>query len=156
MGHLVFLQDTIGLHAFLFCTNRYYNSWIEAEELKESTSDRTETSSDNTNTKSENKNKKTDEDVLLKINEIKEPSAWVSAKNASELSWCDSEGGHQTSKDISTSSSLTSNGKSSFYGKVGGLWSKPDKMESSEGVLFTMDTTASQFGDALDSEVDDA
>ncbi len=149
--------------------NRYYSSWIEAEEISSTDMKSSEAESESDNkqrkrTTSSQAKEEEKEDSLLKYNNFEAPSINVEV-NDEDISWCEDE--IKRESDVSyadTSSSSSSSDDDDDDDRVGslsdsrvkhssGFLKRADARNSSEGVMLKMDDSMFQFGDISDTDV---
>ncbi|XP_057303588.1 eIF-2-alpha kinase GCN2-like isoform X1 [Hydractinia symbiolongicarpus] len=143
---------------------RYFNSWIEAEDIKllETSSTDTELDFTSTNqqqnkkkgiTKVQTARKKRDlEESLMEVNGIEE-FAVPEFTSDNNVSWCEiSSTEKKSSSSSSDDDSYSPKSKINIRSSSLSNRTRSNRGESSEGIIFQMDDSMVQFGDMLDSE----
>ena len=131
-----------------FSIRRYYNSWIE----------NTEEQDENNSLTGQNvaSSSVSDEESLLKLNEIEAPSTRGTVDNFEE-SWWEGQEEPNTNGSDSSSSGLQETFQSppNTFCESYSISFCRSKSESSDGIVFNtnIDESGLQFGDLLDTEV---
>lgn len=147
------MTTSIRVNVIPMFIRRYYNSWIENAEEQEGTKCQSGEDKDAKNLPSTVSN----EDSLLKLNKIVEPSIRSNDNNVEDSWWQEGEQPSKNGSDSSSSESQESFRRPSHTSsKSHSVSFFSSKSESSEGIVFkagNADESVLQFGDLMDTEV---